>query len=573
MTAQKQPDDCAQFEALMEQAFLESAEDMVWPTRDAHFVKAHRRSCTVCNAEYGALHFLTQDGPLEPLEAMDELTRRRWVNDILLRSTQEPQAEEDHVIVHGHRAQMKGRPTRRRFTRPMYGALVASLMLAGVAAFFGRHLFAPAMPERTTTEVLMVSGSAHSAEGPLRAGSLLRDGLELEVQAGEVALRIRGGIAVHMAAATRAKVVPTKGGGVGLALKTGSVLIATDGALAKGRFSVITVDGSVEIEGTIFSVHKNASWPASVGVLRGRVRIRGRNNTLNSVAADQTSVIGTTRILPMSAEERALGRQRAQQLDTLEDASEGVMLTVDSLPQGATVFLDENRLALTPLSVVVRPGHRRMRVEYLGVSYVQELLELWPGEPIERTFDLHEASEREVDEKADTPPARLKPRKAKPITQGGRHPTNPRHGTHKRNMGPPINTPTASVLLKQARDFRVAKQWPEAARSYEILIGAYPEMALKVAAAVALGEIQLLYLGAHSKALQSFRSYMRHAPHGAAAEIAAFGETRALRALGKRAEEKNALIQFLRAYPLAAQADRAIKRLNTLRAEAESTQQ
>ena len=82
------------------------------------------------------------------------------------------------------------------------------------------------------------------------------------------------------------------------------------------------------------------------------------------------------------------------------------------------------------------------------------------------------------------------------------------------------------------------------------------------AALVPYGELQLSRLGDASGALVSFDRYL--AAGGALAEEASFGRVRALRALGRKAEEREAIESYLRRFPNGAAATSLRARLDVL---------
>jgi tetratricopeptide (TPR) repeat protein len=105
---------------------------------------------------------------------------------------------------------------------------------------------------------------------------------------------------------------------------------------------------------------------------------------------------------------------------------------------------------------------------------------------------------------------------------------------------------SAADLLAQARTRRGAGDIPGAIAAYEELILRYPNVAASRTAMVTLGQLRL-DLGQAKKALRWFDRYVEGG--GALAEDAQFGRIRALRALGRRADEREAIDAFLAKYP------------------------
>ena len=125
---------------------------------------------------------------------------------------------------------------------------------------------------------------------------------------------------------------------------------------------------------------------------------------------------------------------------------------------------------------------------------------------------------------------------------------------------PQASTPEA--LLKQALSLRSQGQFRRAADVYRKIYETSPKSAAGDAALVSFGELSLSSLNEPSAALTAFNSYL--ARGGALSQEAAFGKIRALRALSRTAEERNAIEQFLRQYPSSPQSRVLRQRLTTL---------
>jgi tetratricopeptide (TPR) repeat protein len=125
--------------------------------------------------------------------------------------------------------------------------------------------------------------------------------------------------------------------------------------------------------------------------------------------------------------------------------------------------------------------------------------------------------------------------------------------------GKPARPP--SELLDEARSLRAAGEHARAARAYEALISAHPDAPSATAALVALGQLYLGKLGDPPAALRSFDRYLQRAPSGPLAEEAAHGRIDALRRLGRAADERAAIAEFLDRYPASSYADGLRKRL------------
>jgi hypothetical protein len=124
----------------------------------------------------------------------------------------------------------------------------------------------------------------------------------------------------------------------------------------------------------------------------------------------------------------------------------------------------------------------------------------------------------------------------------------------------PASTPEA--LLQQALALRAQGQFRRAAEVYRQIYEAGPGSAAGGAALVSLGEISLSSLNDPRAALAAFDAYL--ALGGALSQEAAFGRIRALRALGRTADERTAIERFVARYPKVPQSRVLRERLHTL---------
>ena len=120
----------------------------------------------------------------------------------------------------------------------------------------------------------------------------------------------------------------------------------------------------------------------------------------------------------------------------------------------------------------------------------------------------------------------------------------------------PQAAPSAAAMLLKARELRAGGRFRESAEAYRALTAAHPRSAEARTALVSLGELELGQLGDPAGALRSFELY--GAGGGPLSQEAAYGRIRALRALGRTAEEGRSIVAFLAAYPSSAQ-ERALR--------------
>ena len=119
-------------------------------------------------------------------------------------------------------------------------------------------------------------------------------------------------------------------------------------------------------------------------------------------------------------------------------------------------------------------------------------------------------------------------------------------------------------LTKQIRALRRAKQWQNAALTYRQLIARYPNTNEGRAAVVALGDIELTMLNRPRDALASYELYLDSGIKTLELE-ALYGKARALRMLGRTADEKRVLSRLTHQYAGTPQARNASARLRQLR--------
>jgi len=140
-------------------------------------------------------------------------------------------------------------------------------------------------------------------------------------------------------------------------------------------------------------------------------------------------------------------------------------------------------------------------------------------------------------------------------------PTVPKTEAKRANAG----TAGPAALLQRARAKRQARQWAAAAHAYRHLISSHGSSPIAVASLISLGQLELRHLRKPAKGLSRFDRYLARAPKGTLAEEARVGRIAALRALGRRAEEAEALDDFLNHHGQSLRAQRMRVRLQALR--------
>ena len=127
---------------------------------------------------------------------------------------------------------------------------------------------------------------------------------------------------------------------------------------------------------------------------------------------------------------------------------------------------------------------------------------------------------------------------------------------------PPVET--AASLLARAQKRRAARDWKTAVDLYIEVTKRYPSAPQAAVAHIAIGLLCLGPCKRPSQALRAFDAYLKRAPKGGLAPEALLGRARALRRLGRVAQERVALRLFLQRHPRSLHAAQVRKRLRGL---------
>ena len=123
---------------------------------------------------------------------------------------------------------------------------------------------------------------------------------------------------------------------------------------------------------------------------------------------------------------------------------------------------------------------------------------------------------------------------------------------------------SASDLLREANQLRAQSRWADASKKYEQVLRERADSPEAYPAMVALAKLCLDHLEDPQRALSLYDRTLKIAPGGSLAEEALWGRARALRALGRRDDERNALRSFLSKHPSSVLAGPAAARLKSL---------
>jgi len=380
----------------------------------------------------------------------------------------------------------------------------------------------------------------------------------VRVGAGEVVLQVAPQVRALVAAESALRIATTPSGAPALELTRGELVAEVrphPGRVAgrgqereEPRFAVITPAGRCEVTGTVLAVSTRAD-ATHLRVLRGAVRAVGRGGGSRRVAAEQGLELRRMKVRRLSAEELARARAQAARLALPATGADAARLVVRSQPAGAAATLDNIEIGTTPLALAVAAGPHQLRLRRAAHEPVTVMLATRAGETLERSFTLEP---RRAKADAGAPDAGIDVRAGAGGTRA-RRPPRPR----PRKVA-------ATELLRETRRLRAARKWRAAAAAYRRLLRDHPRSAAAAAARVALGALYLDKLGKPGAALKLFDGYLARRRSGPLAQEAAYGRIRALRRLGRRAEELRAARRFLREHRGALQAPRVRRRLRAL---------
>jgi len=478
--------------------------------------------------ENAALERIALDDSHGPAPRLDDLARRRWLDEALDKAseTERPVSVSRRIVGWAAAA----------VVALCVGAVALVSFVGGEQADGAAVPSIAPNPAVVTTDaplsgrVLLVSGEVLVNGKTGETGARLGAGDTIEVVDGRAAVRVDTGVTLMTEARTAVSVVELDSGGIEIGLERGRVLVEVDPEREGPVVGVATGEGRVVVTGTAFAVIREEGV-SRVEVFRGDVRLDEGDGSTRLVRFGQAAALGGDRLTDLSDEQILTANRQLKAMGVLEmDAP--ALLDIQSSPAGAEVIVDDMVLGRTPFTGQIRSGHRTLELAMEGYVSVQELVELAGGGELSRTF-LLATSEVSVRRAAEKPAFRER---------------------------------SADELLNRARSFRRSREWKKAADVYGELVRLYSGRAEARSALVSLGLIELEHLGRPGAAVRSFEAYLAQKSRGSLAQEAAFGRAAAYRALGKRVQEIRALEHFLTTFPGAIQAERARARFDAISA-------
>jgi ferric-dicitrate binding protein FerR (iron transport regulator) len=487
-------------------------------------IRSHLEHCPECRLEAEVVAALDLDGPDGPPPLADDLSRRRLV---------------DAVIDGADRRGSKVRGKRFLAAAGIGAAAAAAAIAVVLISAAGEDRPAPATPAAIATgapavlegRVLLVS--AGSEAGGASLDRVFSAGDPLPATGDLTVIGLGTGIRVALHHGAESRVVRLDEREATLEVAGGTLVAWVDPDREGPRFSIATRAGTIEVAGTVFRLDV-AGDRAEVGVLRGRVTLREPDSAPRHVDIGETAVLGTGSRGSLRPEAREDAGRTLALLDLLAPKREA-RVEIRSLPAGAAVTLDDVVLGATPLCASIRPGHRAIALDLPGHAPVREILEVARGDLVSRVFELPAG-----------PPADASA-------------AEPRAGTSR-----PAAGPGPAELLAEAQALRAARDWAGAVAAYDTVVRRHGTSAEARSASISSATIRLDHLRDPRGALGLFDGYLARHASGALAQEAAWGRCRALRALHRTADERQALASFVAAYPAALEADAARARLREI---------
>ncbi|MBW2276625.1 MAG: PEGA domain-containing protein, partial [Deltaproteobacteria bacterium] len=379
--------------------------------------------------------------------------------------------------------------------------------------------------------VLLASGAVSDLTEALIVGAPLAAGRTIAVEDGRAVIGVIDRVRMLVEPRTRTRIERLDEATLEVTLEDGRVLLSVEPGTVNPSVIVSTKAGRVLVTGTVFAVESDGDQVV-LRVYKGTVRVEGTGGEAFTVQAPNAAHLTTGEVTELPEPEVAEATRTAAAMELLSGDAHA-QLQVRSVPTGAWVTLDGESLGATPITVSVRPGHRRLALNLARHAPIAEQIALVRNETVTRVFELGPV----VDEAL----------------------AKPNDGTR-----PTAGRETPSEVLSRAQALRKKRDWTGAARAYKQLVQEYPASGQARTARVSLGVIQLQHLRQPRNALRNFDAYLSSAPRGALAPEAIFGRASAFRAQGRTDLEAAALIDLVARFPGSLRVPAARQRLQQL---------
>lgn len=521
------------------------------------FVREHVRTCALCRAEaevWGALEGLVD----EPTE---HESVRPPTPEAPLPGVVEPPPPVPRVVVSLGRS-------RRSFALVAVAAFGA-LGVAAALAFSMRSKSAPVLgaPVASTSSDLpasppghadpaevapvygvtlaLASGGAIEVDGRAAAvGARLMQGNVLFARGGSACLAIEPGVRACVEKGSMLRVSET-GENRRLELVRGRIVAELEPQPAGASFGVTTREGSAVAIGTAFAVEvPEGGAPASARVLHGVVLVTSKDGEAQRLGAHRGTPLAAPAAKTTSDADEERDRVLAAPLTSFFTGEKAEPVNLRAEAPGTKVMVDDRFVGVAPVSLMLAPGEHAVLVKS-DAGERRETVHVVASTPGART-----SNGQDVELRAHAAPSALPTESSVASRPVAPAPTSAQGAIDVAPAGsaPEIaHEPSAADLLVAAREKRMRGDLEGQVAAYRELFGKHGTSPEAYAALVPYGEIQLARQGDANAALASFERYL--AGRGPLAVEAAYGRVRALRALGRAAEERAAIEAFVTAYP------------------------
>lgn len=454
-----------------------------------------------------------------------------------------------------------GRPPLRRVGR---WAFAAGALAAAAALLLYLRVERPSPPEAPVSlqapldaRLVYAVGDVLVDGSPATTGAEpLEDGARVETGNGTACIALDPGIDVCLGERSTARIRRTRSPHRHVMLEAGRLAVALEPQKPDERFAIRAAHVWVTAVGTSFSVMLEPGGGAvEAAVFSGKVTVGSDAPSAGDldeaarlveagqrarVEGDQTQVTSAG-AFPPSPERVALNRAHWWR------ATPSAAVQVSTVPSGAELWLDEQRVGEAPAALRVPAGAHRI-VAKRGNQSVSREIQVAAGGLATLALELSE-------------PSASRPVEADPGARTGSAPPPRLRPSPRPEAAAP---PTTVERLAEARRLMREKDWPGAARAYAALRREHPGSSEAHMVLVPLGRLELEQLRAPDRALRLLELYLQGG--GPLEQEARSARIRALRELSLHEQEARAISEFLERYPNSLETQTLEQRLRELRA-------
>ncbi|MCP4677804.1 MAG: tetratricopeptide repeat protein [Deltaproteobacteria bacterium] len=533
---------------------LRRAQELNVDPGDSRFYEEHLKTCADCGLEHQSLDILADEETSGALPSLDDLARRRLVEDVIAQA-------DELVLDEDENSETASRKTRGRLRTIGFGVGLAAASIAAILLLSNPAAPPVDQPTGQTTALqqaatsigtfALLSGDVLVGAQGAMIGDHLTPGDRLVTGDGRSVVQLPTDISLSIGPQTRLVLHEREDSALEVLLEEGQIQVSLAPDTDRPGFSVVTEKGQIEVKGTIFSVSAQ-QLSVEVRVLRGEVEIADRSGKQRRLGTHAGTALGDSRVWTLSRQEEETLWEEVRAIDLL-NSEDNAVVEIQSEPTGAVVTVDSVILGRTPVSAAVRAGYREIALAIDEEQLARKLVDLNSDARVSWSYKLAETGPGTAG--VEQPQATESLSRPAPVSirESSARESSTRESSARES--------SAQALLSKAQSLRAERDWVGAARIYRKLIKKFPGSDETRASLVSFGEIQLKKLGKPSSALKQFNRYLSTAGNGPLAQEALFGKARALRKLDRTSEEKTTLESFLARFPSAIQAREARERL------------